>query len=63
MSDAVASWYLQCFENDDLAAENCFFTRSDDELIAFFDQERLAGRIRNDDLAIVRIEIKERSIG
>ena len=63
MSDAVASWYLQCFENDDLAAENCFFTRPDDELIEFFDEERLAGRIRNDDLAIVRIEIKERSMG
>lgn len=63
MSDAVASWYLQCFENDDLAAENCFFTRPDNELIEFFDRERLAGRIRNDDLAIVRIEIKERSSG
>ena len=62
MSDAVASWYLQCFENDDLAAEDCFFTRPDNELIDFFDQERLAGRIRNDDLAIVRIEIKERSM-
>src|SRR4029079_15930307 len=55
MSDAVASWYLQCFENDDLVIENCFFTRPDNELIEFFDEERLAGRIRNDDLAIVRI--------
>jgi len=63
MSDAVASWYLKCFENDDLAADDCFFTRSDNELTEFFDEERLAGRIRNDDLAIVRIEIKERSIG
>jgi hypothetical protein len=62
MSDAVASWYLQCFENDDLAAGDRFFTRSDDELIEFFDEERLAGRIRNDDLAIVRIEITERSL-
>jgi hypothetical protein len=63
MSDAVASWYLQCLENDDLAAEDYFFTRPDNEMIVFFDQERLAGRIRNDDLAIVRIEIKERSTG
>jgi hypothetical protein len=63
MSDAVASWYLQCFENDDLAAEDHFFTRSDNELIEFFDRERLAGRIRNDDLAIVRIEITQRSLG
>jgi hypothetical protein len=63
MSDAVASWYLKCFENDDLAAEDCFFTRPDNELGEFFDQERRAGRIRNDDLAIVRIEFKERSMG
>ena len=63
MSDAAASWYLKCFENDDLAAEDCFFTRPDSELGEFFDQERMAGRIRNDDLAIVRIEIKERSMG
>ena len=37
--------------------------RPDNELGEFFDQERMAGRIRNDDLAIVRIEIKERSMG
>lgn len=62
MSDAVASWYLKCFENDDLAAEDYFFTRPDHELMEFFDRERLAGTIRNDDLAIVRIEIIERSM-
>jgi hypothetical protein len=32
MSDAVASWYLKCFENDDLAAEDSFFTRPDNEI-------------------------------
>ena len=63
MSDAAALWYLQCRENDDLAAESLFFGRPDDELIEFFHHERSAGRIRNDDLAILRIEIKERSIG
>jgi hypothetical protein len=61
MSDAVASWYLKCFETDDLAAEDYFLTQPDNELIEFFDRERLAGRIRNDDLAIVRIQITERS--
>ena len=61
MTDAVASWYLKCFENDEL--EDHFFAQSDEKLIEFFDRERLAGRIRNDDLAIVRIEIKERSRG
>jgi hypothetical protein len=63
MSDAVASWYLQCFENDELDADDHFFAQPDVELSEFFDRERLAGRIRNDDLAIVRIEINERSGG
>lgn len=59
MSDAAASWCLQRFENGDFDAN--FLTASgDDELIRFFDAERQAGRIRNDDLAIVRIEIKRR---
>ena len=61
MSDAAALWFLRCFEQNESAAQDFFFSRSDHELNEFFDQERLAGRIRNDDLAIVRIEIKERS--
>jgi hypothetical protein len=60
MSDAVASWYLQRLENG--SSEDLFDTKCDEELNRFFDEERLAGRIRNDDLAIIRIEIKERSI-
>ena len=63
LSDAVASWYLKCFENDDLDAEDHFFAQPDEKLTEFFDRERLTGRIRNDDLAIVRIEINERSKG
>jgi len=63
MSDAVASWYLQRFENNELDDEDHFFAQPDAELSEFFDRERLAGRIRNDDLAIVRIELKERSRG
>jgi hypothetical protein len=59
-SDAAASWCLQRFENGDFEPE--FLTTNDDgELRRFFDTERQAGRIRNDDLAIVRIEIKRRS--
>jgi hypothetical protein len=58
-SDAAASWCLQRFENGDFDAD--FLTGKDDEeLRRFFDAERQAGRIRNDDLAIVRIEIKRR---
>ena len=58
MSDAAASWCLQRFENGDFEAD--FLTKDDEELRRFFDAERQAGRIRNDDLAIVRIEIKRR---
>ena len=58
MSDATASWCLQRFENRDLDVEEFLSVKSDEELQEFFDSERMAGRIRNDDLAIVRIEIK-----
>lgn len=57
MSDAAASWCLQRFENADLDVSQFLGTKDDEELRSFFDAERLAGRIRNDDLAIVRIEI------
>jgi hypothetical protein len=62
-SDAAASWCLQRFENQDfdpdfLATKDG--VKDDEELRRFFDGERQAGRIRNDDLAIVRIEIKRR---
>lgn len=57
-SDATASWCLQRFENGDLDVEHFLSVKTDEELREFFDTERGAGRIRNDDLAIVRIEIK-----
>jgi hypothetical protein len=57
MSDAAASWCLQRFENGDFEPD-LLTTKDDEELRRFFDGERQAGRIRNDDLAIVRIEIK-----
>jgi hypothetical protein len=58
MSDAAAAWCLQRFENADLDVAEFLSVKSDEELQEFFDTERMAGRIRNDDLAIVRIEIK-----
>ena len=58
MSDAAASWCLQRFENGDLDLDRFLSGKTDEELREFFDTERMAGRIRNDDLAIVRIEIK-----
>ena len=60
MSDAAASWCLQHFESGDFDA-NFLTGKDDEELRRFFDEERQAGRIRNDDLAIVRIEIKRES--
>jgi hypothetical protein len=62
MSDAAAAWYLKRLENGS-GAGNLFDMKCDEELSRFFDEERLAGRIRNDDLAIIRIEISERRIG
>jgi hypothetical protein len=61
MSDAAAAWYLQRLENNDFDAEDFLRTRQGEDLKRFFDDERLAGRIKNDDLAIVQIEIKRRS--
>ena len=58
MSDAAASWCLQRFESGDLDVDQFLNSKSNEELQQFFDAERTAGRIRNDDLAIVRIEIK-----
>jgi len=58
MSDAASLWCLQRFENGDLDVVEFLNSKSDEELREFFDAERMAGRIRNDDLAIVRIEIK-----
>jgi hypothetical protein len=60
MSDAAAAWCLQRFEQGDFNA-NFLTAKADEELTSFFDDERQAGRIRNDDLAIVRIQIKRRS--
>ena len=56
LSDAIACWFLERFEKNDLDP-NELFERKDDELEQFFDEERLTGRMRNDDLAILRIEL------
>ena len=62
LSDGVASWYLERFEKNDLEPSNFFATKSEHELQLFFDDERLAGRMRNDDIAVVRIEVKRRVV-
>jgi hypothetical protein len=56
-SDAMAAWCLQRFENGDFDP-HFLEGKNLEALRGFFDDERQTGRIRNDDLAIVRIEIK-----
>ena len=60
LSDAVASWFLKRLEKNDFAANDFLQTQEDDQLKHFFDEERLHGRMRNDDLAVLRIEIQQR---
>jgi len=62
MSDGIASWYLQRLEQNDFNPDELIRSQRDEELIQFFNDERLAGRIRNDDIALVRIEITQRRL-
>lgn len=60
VSDAAAAWFLERFEQNDFSD----ILRDNDELEAakFFENERHAGRIRNDDIAVIRLELQQRSI-
>ena len=57
LSDATACWFLERFEKGDLDPNELLKTKDDQELKQFFNDERLAGRMRNDDLAVLRIEL------
>jgi len=57
LSDAMACWFLERFEKNDLDPNELLQTKEDQELKHFFDDERLAGRLRNDDLAVLLIEL------
>ena len=61
LSDGIASWYLQRFEENDFDPNELLETKQHEELNEYFDDQRLAGRMRNDDLAVIRIEIKRRA--
>lgn len=61
LSDGIAAWYLQRFEQNDLNPNTLLETKQNEELNEYFDDQRLTGRMRNDDLAVVRIEIKRRT--
>ncbi len=58
LSDAVAAWYLKCSKERDVACSE-FDARlaasRHDELTRLFHRERLAGKIKDDDIAALRI--------
>ena len=60
LSDGVASWFLERLEKKDLAANEFLQTQEDEQLSQFFDDERSKGRMRNDDIAVLRVEIQQR---
>ena len=59
LSDAAAAWYLQRFEQNEFS--DVFEDNDNDALAGLFESERAAGRIRNDDIAVMRLEIQQRS--
>jgi len=59
-SDAAAAWYLERFEQQNFS--DVFKTHDTEALAQFFENERDAGRIRNDDIAVMRLEVQQRSI-
>jgi hypothetical protein len=60
LSDGMASWFLERLEKNDFAPNEFLQTQEDEQLRQFFDEERLKGRMRNDDLAVLRVEIQQR---
>jgi hypothetical protein len=64
MSDAAAAWYLALWESDRTALEKADLllkASMEDELVNFFRGERCAKRIKNDDIAILRLEVSEKA--
>jgi len=59
LSDAAAAWYLERFEQNNFA--DVFLSHDGEAPAEFFENERCAGRIRNDDIAVMRLEIQQRS--
>ena len=59
LSDAVASWYLMLSEERDVETRSEFRELLDDDsnepLVEFLELQRSSGRLKNDDVAIVRL--------
>jgi hypothetical protein len=60
LSDAAAAWFLEQFEQNNFS--DVFKTQDSTAVAEFFENERRAGRIRNDDIAVMRLEVQHRSI-
>ena len=60
LSDAAAAWCLERFEQNSFS--DLFQDNDNAALSEFFENERRTGRIRNDDIAVMRLEIQQRSI-
>ena len=61
LSDAAAAWYLMLVEKDDQTRslfEQLLKAVRETELVQLFESERHAGRIKDDDIAVVRIEVE-----
>ncbi len=61
LSDATAAWFLRLHEERDDESRTTFInllkSESDSALVEFLEQERSGGRLKNDDVAIIRIAI------
>lgn len=63
LSDATAAWYLMLVEKDDRTRTHfdlLLKEMRDAELAQLFESERVAGRIKDDDIAVIRIEVEQR---
>lgn len=62
LSDAAAAWYLMLCDSRDPARaefESLLAASRDEDLERLFHEERLAGRMKNDDIAVIRIAFEE----
>lgn len=62
LSDAIAAWYLMLVDKEDQTRS--FFdlllkTGRADELQQLLEKDRLSGRLKDDDIAVIRIEVEQ----
>ena len=61
LSDAAAAWYLRLCEKDDQTRSSfdvLLRAAQDAKLAQLFESERLSGRIKDDDIAVISIEVE-----